>query len=75
MQLNVIIRPFEGERPFTPGEVVDVSTWRHARSLTERRYIRPATADEIEAATAPVEAVTPPIATGATVKLRGRNAE
>lgn len=55
MQLNVVIRPFEGARPFEAGEIVDVSEWRHARSLTERRYIRPATEGEISAATAPAD--------------------
>jgi hypothetical protein len=52
MQFNIVIRPFEGARPFVAGEIVDVSDWRHARSLTERRYIRPATVAEIDAATA-----------------------
>lgn len=61
MQLNVVIRPFEGARPFEAGEIVDVSEWRHARSLTERRYIRPATESEVNAAT---EADTPPTRRG-----------
>lgn len=70
MQLNIVIRPFEGARPFEAGEIVDVSEWRHARSLTERRYIRPATDSELAQATAPVEA-------GAVPTKRGRqsNAE
>ena len=63
-QLHVVIRPFESDRPLKAGEVVDVSTWRMARSLVERRYIRPATNAEIEAA-APVEAQPAPV-------LRGR---
>lgn len=64
MQLNIIIRPFEGDHLFKIGEIVDVSEWRHARSLTERRYIRPATDSELAAATAPVEAGSVPTKRG-----------
>lgn len=70
MQLNVVIRPFEGARWFEAGEIVDVSEWRLARALTDRRYIRPATEGEISAATAPVEASAP-----ATRKGRPAHAE
>lgn len=51
-----IIRPFEGARPYTPGEIVDTATWRHTRSLVERRFIRPATVEELSAAPADVPA-------------------
>lgn len=57
-QFHTVIRPFESDRQLCAGEVVDVSTWRTARSLVERRFIRPATAAEIEAATAPEEVST-----------------
>jgi hypothetical protein len=50
-QFYVVLRPFEGEQAFTAGEVVDVTAWRLARQLVERRYIRPATEAEIAAAT------------------------
>ncbi len=55
MQLNVVLRPFEADRSLKAGEIVDVESWRYARQLTERRYIRPATEGEIQAATAPVK--------------------
>ena len=58
-QFAVVIRAFEAARPLKAGEVVDVSDWTHARSLTERRFIRPATEAEVNAATAP-----PPVKRG-----------
>ena len=55
-QFHVVTRPFEGQRPFEVGELVDAEGWKYMRQLAERRYIRPATLAEIEAATAPAEA-------------------
>ena len=69
MQLNVVIRPFEGARKFAAGEIVDVDGWRLGRHLAEHRYIRPATESEISAATAPMEMDAPPTRRGKTVHL------
>lgn len=41
MNTHVVLRPFEGARPFRAGEEVDASGWRTARLLEERRYIKP----------------------------------
>lgn len=61
MQLHMVIRPFDGAQPYRAGEIVDIDGWRHGRSLVERRYIRPATESEVNAAT---EASAPPTKRG-----------
>lgn len=45
----IVIRPFDGPRRFEAGELVDTRGWTHTHQLRERRFIRPATAQEIEA--------------------------
>jgi len=35
----VVLRPFDGDRRFVRGEVVDTTTWTHVRSLVDNRYI------------------------------------
>lgn len=58
-QIHMVIRPFDGDRPLRPGELITIANDRRARLLEGQRYTRPATLAEIEAATAPVEA--PPV--------------
>lgn len=35
----VVLRPFDGERRFVRGEVVDTTAWTHVRALVENRYV------------------------------------
>ena len=35
-----VLKPFQGERPYRVGEVVDATGWRTVSSLVAQRYIR-----------------------------------
>lgn len=37
----VVLRPFDGERRFVRGEVVDTTGWVHLDTLVESRYVSP----------------------------------
>lgn len=63
-QFYTVIRPFEGVRPYTPGEVVDASAWRTTQQLVAMRLVRAATVEELSAATAPAEAQSVPARRG-----------
>jgi len=52
--MYVVLKPFAlDEQPLASGTLVDASRWRLLRQLVAQRFLRPATADELEAATAP----------------------
>lgn len=40
-QYAEVLRPFDGDRPYQRGEVVNMAGWRWARQLVERRYLAP----------------------------------
>lgn len=47
----VVLRIFEGaHHQFAVGELVDASEWRNRDRLISQRYLRPATAQELEQA-------------------------
>lgn len=38
----IVLRPFGGDdHALIAGEIVDTASWRHVKSLVERRYIKP----------------------------------
>lgn len=40
-QYAKVLRPFDGDRPYKRGEIVNMAGWRHARHLVEHRYLAP----------------------------------
>ena len=35
-----VVKPFRGDRPYEPGEIVDATGWRLVRQLVAQRYLR-----------------------------------
>lgn len=68
-----VLRPFDANGvTLQVNDIVDAATWRTRESLMRQRYIRPATAQEVDAAEEEVTLTAPPPPPKARIRSKKR---